>query len=160
MVYSIPDSKMAEGSWSRENFTRGRARALINAMAYFENQRNKGGGRTVNIGRAGKVPLNQTRVLSRSTSENNRQDEDSFPCGGISARRGRGRGLSPPTPTMPPQPARRGRGRDVSTPPTPPSLKDCSLPVRCCEAPLRLPCTMPLCLWPHGCFPCPPLYFM
>ena len=26
-------------------------------------------------------------------------------------------------------------------------------PVRCWEAPLRLPHTMPLCLQPHGCFP-------
>ena len=161
MVYSIPDSKLAEGSWNTVNFTCGRARALIDAMAYFENQRIRGRGRTINIGRAGIVPLNQTRAFSRSTSENSRQDEDSFPCGrvgalstiehkpgGLSARRGRGRGLSPPTPTTPPQPAWRGRGRGLSppSPPTPPPLEDHSPPVRCHEACLRQPWTMPLCL--------------
>ena len=147
MVYSINNFKMAESTWSRESFASGRARALIDAIAYFENQRNRGRGR------AGMVPLNQTRALSRNTSEYSRWEEGYFPCGragalstvehqlgGLSARRGRGRGLSPPTP------------------PTPPPLEDHSPPVRCHEAPPRQPHTMPFCLWPHGCFPSPPPY--
>ena len=81
MVYSIHNFKMAESTWSRARFANGNARALIDAVAYFENQRIRGRGRTINIGRAGIFPLNQTRGLNRSTSENSRWDEDSFPCG-------------------------------------------------------------------------------
>ena len=101
--------------------------------------------------------------------------------GGLSAWRGRGRGLFPPAPTnpqnspprlvgpvtpfsppnTPPQPIGRGRGRGFpppspSTPPPP--LEDCSPPRRHHEAPLRQPCTMPLCLWLLGHFPPPTPY--
>ena len=63
---------------------------------------------------------------------------------------------------MPSQPAKRrgGRGLSPSTPPTPPPLEDHSLPVMHCEAPLRQPQTMPLCLQPHGCFPSPSILYM
>ena len=74
---------MAEGSWSRENFTNGRARALIDVMAYFESQRNRGRGRAVNIGRAGIVPLIQTRAPNEH--ENTRWEEGQFPCGRVGA---------------------------------------------------------------------------
>ena len=77
MVYTIPDSKMAEGSWNRINFTSGRARALIDALAYFENQRNRGGARTVNIGGGGILP----GALNRSANEDSRQDKGQILCG-------------------------------------------------------------------------------
>ena len=68
---------MAKSSWNRENFTSGRARALIDAMAYFKNQENRGRGRTVNIGTAGIVP----RAINRSTSEDSRWDKGQIPYG-------------------------------------------------------------------------------
>ena len=41
VVYSIHAFMMAEGNiWNRENFRRGRARALIDAITYFENRKN------------------------------------------------------------------------------------------------------------------------
>ena len=96
---------MAEGNWSREHFERGRARALIDAITYLENKRSRGRRR------AGIVPLNQTRTPNRNAHENSRWEESQFPCGragasstveqrlgGLSARRGRGRGLSSPHP--------------------------------------------------------------
>ena len=64
MVYSIHNCKMAEGTWNRERFASGRARALIDV-------------------RAGIVPLNQTRALNRSTSEDSRQNEGQIPCGAV-----------------------------------------------------------------------------
>ena len=107
MVYSIPDFKMASNgntTWNMERFSRGRASALIDALAYFENRRNKG--------RAGRTPLNFIRTPN---FEENRMGENQFPCGraltltvmephpgGLSSWRGRGIDLSPPTPTTPP----------------------------------------------------------
>ena len=66
---------MAESTWNRENVTRGRARALIDAIAYFANEKNRGRGR------AGIVPLNQTRTPSRNTSEYSRWEEGHLPHG-------------------------------------------------------------------------------
>ena len=82
--------------------------------------------------------------------------------GGLSSRRGRGRGLSLliPTTTPPstlPQPL--GRGFPPSSSPNSlPPLQDCSPPRRHQEAPLRQPCTMPHCVQPHSHFPAPTPY--
>ena len=81
--------------------------------------------------------------------------------GGLSSWRGRGRGLSLPTPTTPPStpPQPLGRGFPLPSPPdSPPPLEDCSPPMRHQEAPLRQPHTMPCCLQPHGRFPAPHPY--
>ena len=58
MVYSIPDFKMASNSntWNMEQFARGRASALIDAVVYYENRRDR------NRGRAGRTPLNFDRI--------------------------------------------------------------------------------------------------
>ena len=76
--------------------------------------------------------------------------------GGFLSWRGKGRGLSLPTPTTPPStpPQPLDRGFPLPSPPTsPPPLEDCSPPMRCQEAPLRQPHTMSHCLQPHGRFP-------
>ena len=97
---------MAEGQDSQANrgiFVGGRARALLNAMAYFEKKR-------VGRGRAGRAPnlgMNNNRGVTRQ--------EVGPPCGrahalstlvprpgDLSSWRGRGGGLSLPTPTTPP----------------------------------------------------------
>ena len=132
MVYSVHDSKMAESGWDRERFVNGRAWALIDAMTYFENQKIGRGG--INIGRAGIVP----RAFHSSVNDDSRWDKGQIPCGrvgvsstmatmeprlgSLSARSRRGRGLSPPAPTIPPQPVGRGRGRGFPhpSPSTPP----------------------------------------
>ena len=65
---------MAEGQDSVENrgiFVGGRARALLNAMAYFENERNKGRGR------AGRTPPN----LGISDNRGMTRQEVGPPCG-------------------------------------------------------------------------------
>ena len=79
-MWSIPNSKMAESSWDRERFVNGRARAPIDAMDYFENQRIgiRGRGR-INIGRAGIVP----RALNKRTQEDGSWDEGQIPCGRV-----------------------------------------------------------------------------
>ena len=116
---------MAENTWNRERFAGGRARILLDVMADFANRRNRG--------RAGMTPQNLTRIPS---FEENRQGEGHLPCGStwalmvrethpgdLSSWRGRGRGLSPPTPNTPPRPARSRRGRCLSPPaPTMPPL--------------------------------------
>ena len=58
---------MAEGGWDREQFAGGRARVLLDAMAYFENQRR-------NRGRAGMTPRTPN-------VKENRQEEGHMPCG-------------------------------------------------------------------------------
>ena len=133
-------------------------------MAYFENERQRGRagrgpivannnsvGRVVGWGRGlphGRVPILNARMPEP---------------GGLSLWRGRGSGLSLPTPTTPPStpPQPLGRGfPPIATHFTPP-LDDCSLPRRHQEAPLRQPYTMPHCLQPHGHIPAPsPILFM
>ena len=185
MIYSTHKFKMAESNnWSRENFARGWVTVLLGALDFFERRRRE----METLGRASIAPPNHTRTPSRNENRYSRWDEGHFPheragaltiieChpGGLSSMRrrgrglspyldttcgGRGRGLSPPAPTIPFQPARRGRGRGLSppTPLHPQPLEDHSPPARCHEAPLRQPCTMALCLWPHGHFPSPPPY--
>ena len=100
---------MAEGQGSQASrgiFVGGRARALLNAMAYFENKR-------VGRGRAGRA-IN-LRINNNSINEGVTREEVGLPCGrahalsmlmprlgSLSSWRGRGRGLSLPTPTTPP----------------------------------------------------------
>ena len=153
---------MSEGQGSQANrgiFVGGRTRALLNARAYFENKR-------VGRGRAGRAPNvrnNNNRGVVRCKM--------GPPCGrahtlntlvprlgGLLSWRGRGRGLSLPTPTTPPSTpprpirSRRGRGLSLQIPTTPPQplgrgfpssspptsappLEDCSPPMRHQEVP-------------------------
>ena len=72
MDYSFLIKKMAEGRGSQENrrvFVGGRARVLLNAMAYFENER-VGRGRA---GRMGPQSFNTNRGVTRQ--------EAGPPCG-------------------------------------------------------------------------------
>ena len=111
MMWTIPTllSKMAEGQGSQTQrgiFVGGRARALLNAMVYFENER-------VGRGRAGRGP--NLRINNDNNERGVTRQEVGLPCGrahtlstlipgpgGLSSWRGRGRGLSLPTPTTPP----------------------------------------------------------
>ena len=96
------------------------------------------------LGRAGIAPTNQARTPSRNANEHSRWHEGIFLCGRawvltiiecclgvLSSMRGRGRGLSPyldtayggrgrdlspPSPTTPHLPTRRGRGRSLPPP--------------------------------------------
>ena len=99
---------MTEGQDPIENrgiFVGGRARALLNAMAYFDNERNRGRGKV------GRAPPIRTFSNNRETT----RQEVGPPCGrahtlntlvpgvgGLPSWRGRGRGLSLPTPSTPP----------------------------------------------------------
>ena len=100
MMWIIPtySSKMAENRdilRSRGNFVGRQATALLNAMAYFENERQRG--------RAGRGPiLFPNNGLGRAVGQGRGLPHDRVPIpgirmpelGGLSPRRGRGRGLS------------------------------------------------------------------
>ena len=163
-TWSIPNSKMPKTSWNWDNFTRGRAKALIDAIAYFENQRVRGRG-GINIEWTGIDP----RAFNTSTErEDNRWDEDQVPCGRVGTLtqehrlgvflQGEEEAEASLLPSLPYNLNLQG-GEEAEASFLPPHLEDHSPSVRLHEAPLRLPRTMPLCLQPHGCFPSPtPLY--
>ena len=105
-------------------FVGGRAQMLLGALDYFERRRREmeAQGR----GRAGIAPQNQTRTPSRNENEYSRWDEGHFPHGRagaltvvecLSSRRGRGRGISPPT--LPHHPNLQG-GEEVEASVLPP----------------------------------------
>ena len=99
---------MAEGQdpiESRGIFVGSRARALLNAMAYFDNERNRGRGR------ADRAP--PIRIISDNRGTTRQEVGPPHGrahalntlvpgVGGLSSWRGRGRGLSFPTPSTPP----------------------------------------------------------
>ena len=119
---------MAEGRDSHENriFVGGRARLLLNAMAYFENERV---GR-VRAGRVGPQSFNTNRGVTRQeVGPPHGKAHALSTCiprlGVLLSWRGRGRGLSLPTPPHfhQPQPDQQGVGEaevSLQTPTTPP----------------------------------------
>ena len=95
---------MAEGQdpiESRGIFVGGRTWALLNAMAYFDNERNRGRGR------AGRAPPIRTFSNNRETRQevhppHGRAHALVPGVGGLSSWRGRGRALSLLTSSTPP----------------------------------------------------------
>ena len=88
---------------SRGIFVWGRARALLNAMAYFDNERNRGRGRA---GRAPPIRIfgnnRGTRLEVGPSCGRAHALNTLVPgVGGLSSWRGRGRGISLPTPSTP-----------------------------------------------------------
>ena len=130
MEYSFPIKKVAEGRDSQVNrgiFVGRRARALLNAMTYFENERMRRG----RASRAPNLGMNNNRGVTRQEVGPPHGRAHALSTlvsrpGGPSSWRGRGIGLSLPTPTTPPSTplrpvrSRRGRGLSLQTPTTPP----------------------------------------
>ena len=148
---------MAEGRdpvEQKRRFTDGSASMLLNAITDFENRRR---------GRAG---MTLPHFSVPNSNDNRNRQEVGHPhgrvqvlemlvpgLGGLSSWRGRGRGLSPPTPqSTPPRPVGGKRQRLPSSIPTNTSttLRRSQTPVRHHETPLRQPQTMALCLCPMG----------
>ena len=140
-TYSSKMAKNRDILRSRGIFVGRQARALLNAMAYFENERqrgragrgpilfpNNGLGRAVGLGRGlphDRIPIPGIRMPELGVSLPGEEGQISL-------------SLSIPTitpPSTPPQPL--GRGFPPSTSPDSPSLEDCSPPRRHQETPLR-----------------------
>ena len=162
---------MAERNNLSLNFSRGRVRALIEAIEHFERRRGEGHGSSPPpVGRAGITPRNLTlRNIGRSDMcgwkeggqiQKGRAGAPGMICNlreqcpwHLSTWTGRGRGwgffhislIQSPTTTTLPLSERRGK---ALAPPSPPPLEDHPLTRRHQEDPLRCPHTLPQCLQP------------
>ena len=171
---------MAERNDFSLDFLRGRARALIEAIEYFERRREEGLRSSPHQqGELASTPKNLTNRNIESTDTCGWREEGQIQrgragvpgmicnlrgrhMGGLSAWTGRGRGwgffqnspIQSTTPSAPPLFERRGRGRALAPPP----LEDHPLVRRHQEGPLRHLHTLPQCLQPHGRFPTPQIY--